>query len=289
MKKTLRILFMCFSIVLISIGYLVAVKQESNLAFSQKVDIGGFKLHIQIMGEGTPAVIINPGLGSTAKSWTSIQKQVAEFTLCASYDRAGIGESEPSPLPRENIHVAQELHMLLKNADIHPPYILVGHSFGSIHILAYADLFPDEIGGLVFVDPKDGTTFDGWNDDLKPEKFEQLFTLFENFYASRPGIVKAEWEVLKKSIGNPQKFDKLPNAPVVLLSSTRLSENETNFGLTPAVVNSSLRVHKELLKKFSDSTHIITDESGHSIQDDEPELVVDAIRKIVDQIRNNIK
>ncbi len=289
MNKTLKILFVCFSVMLLVEGDFVAARQEPPLSTSQKVDIGGFKLYLQIMGEGSPTVVICAGLGDSSKSWTRIQNQVAEFTQSISYDRAGLGQSEPSPEPRDNIHVAQELHLLLKNAAIQPPYVLVGHSLGGIHILTYADLFPDEIAGLVLVDPKDGTTFDGWKADLKPEKYDQLINGFESYYATATNTIKAEWEALKISIERPQKFDKLPNVPVVCLTSIRLSDPEINMGLTPEVVESSLRIHKELLRQFPNHTHVITDRSGHNIYFDEPELVVNAIRRIFDEVHNNKK
>ena len=287
MNKTLKIFLVCFSVILLVEGNIVAARQEPRLSFSQKVDIGGFKLYFQIMGDGSPPVVICAGLGDSSKSWTKIQQQVAEFTQSISYDRAGLGQSEPSPKPRNDIHVAQELHVLLKNAGIQPPYVLLGHSFGGMHILTFADLFPDEIAGLVLVDPKDGTTFDGWKADLKPEKYSQLFNGFESYFNTATDTIKSEWEALKQSIGHPQKLDKLPDVPVVLLTSTRLSDPEINMGLTPEVVESSLRIHKELLRQFTNHTHIITERSGHNIQFDEPELVVNAIRKIVDEVRIN--
>jgi len=286
MNRHLKTFLLSLSIVLLIVGCELASEQQNPKSSSLKVDIGGFKLNIQVMGEGYPAVIMDSGSGDTLKSWEKVQPRVAEFTKSVSYDRAGLGQSEPGPEPRSAEQVAKELHTLLKNADIQPPYVLVGHSLGGIHILTYANIFPDEIAGMIFVDTKDGTTFDGWKADLQQEKYEQLFNNFDNFYRNAKGTLKAEWEALKKTIGRPQRMENLPDVPVVVLTSIRLSDEEKKFGLTQEVVKSSLRVHKELSERFPRNTHITTQKSGHYIHIEEPELVVSEIRKIVDMVRS---
>jgi hypothetical protein len=98
----------------------------------QLVDIGGYRLHLYCTGEGSPAVILEAGGGNPWLSWYKVQPQAAQFTQVCSYDRAGLGWSDPSPKPRTTKVIAEELHTLLHNAGIAGPFVLVGHSLGGI-------------------------------------------------------------------------------------------------------------------------------------------------------------
>ena len=111
-------------------------------------DVGGRKMHIDCRGEGSPAVILDAGLGDTYLSWRKVQPQIAAFTRACSYDRAGLGYSDPSPLPRTSEVIAKELHTLLQAAQIAPPYVLVGHSMGGYDVRLYASLYRDEVAGM---------------------------------------------------------------------------------------------------------------------------------------------
>ena len=116
------------------------------------VDVGGYKMHIYCTGQGSPAVILDSGLGDSFISWQSVQPQISSFVRVCSYDRAGMGYSEASPRPRTSYVLAEELHQLLHNAGIAPPYILAGHSMAAYNIRLYASLFKSDVAGIVLVD-----------------------------------------------------------------------------------------------------------------------------------------
>ena len=116
------------------------------------VDVGGHSLHINCVGEGSPTVILESGLGAGSVDWANIQPEVANTTRVCAYDRAGSGWSEPGPGPGDPQQIAGELHTLLGNAGIDGPYVLVGHSFGGLYVRMYDDLYPNEVEGMVLVD-----------------------------------------------------------------------------------------------------------------------------------------
>ncbi|MEN6335825.1 MAG: alpha/beta hydrolase, partial [Phycisphaerales bacterium] len=94
----------------------------------QRVDVGGYRLHVQTAGEGGPTVVLDAGWSDCSLNWRLVQPEVAKVTRVCSYDRAGVGWSDPGPAPRSSLQIAKELHSLLKNAGIPGPYVLVGHS-----------------------------------------------------------------------------------------------------------------------------------------------------------------
>ena len=118
----------------------------------QMVDVGGFRLHALVCGQGTPTVLLEPALGGMALQYARIQSEVSAFTRVLAYDRAGQGWSESSPNPRTPVNLAGELNALLGRLDLRPPYILVGHSFGGLLARIYAGYHPEEAAGVVLVD-----------------------------------------------------------------------------------------------------------------------------------------
>jgi pimeloyl-ACP methyl ester carboxylesterase len=118
------------------------------------VDIGeGHKLYLLEKGEGGPTVLFEAGIAATNLNWCHIQETVARFTHTVSYDRGGLGWSGPSRSARTPTNCAAELHDLLERAGMKPPFILVGHSFGGLVMRRYALSYPEEVSGIVLVDP----------------------------------------------------------------------------------------------------------------------------------------
>jgi pimeloyl-ACP methyl ester carboxylesterase len=117
------------------------------------VSLGTHRLHLRCAGSGTPAVVFDAALGGSSLSWTYVQPAVAAFTAACVYDRAGFGWSDAGPMPRTAQRLAAELHTLLADGGIAPPYVLVGHSFGGLVMRAYASSHPENVAGFVFVDP----------------------------------------------------------------------------------------------------------------------------------------
>jgi pimeloyl-ACP methyl ester carboxylesterase len=118
------------------------------------VDIGrGCRLYLLEKGSGGPTVLFESGIAATNLNWCRIQETVAQFTRTASYDRGGLGWSSPAGTARTPANIAIELHAMLEAAGIKPPYVLVGHSFGGLVMRRYALLYPEDVAGVVLIDP----------------------------------------------------------------------------------------------------------------------------------------
>jgi pimeloyl-ACP methyl ester carboxylesterase len=118
----------------------------------EMVDVGGYSLHVNCVGQGSPTVILDAGLGEFSAQWVRVQREVSHTTRVCAYDRAGMGWSEMGPEPRDAKQITSELHTLLSKAGIEGPYVLVGHSLGGLSMLTYAARYPDEVAGVTLVD-----------------------------------------------------------------------------------------------------------------------------------------
>lgn len=134
------------------------------------IDIGGYQLHLWSQGIGVPVVVCDSGAGGFALDWHLVQQAVAQFTQIVVYDRAGYGWSDAGPLPRDAEQCVKELHALLGAAKIPPPYILVGHSVGGLHVQLYASRYPADIAGIVLVDTADAMPLDEQLEYLPPKE-----------------------------------------------------------------------------------------------------------------------
>src|SRR5829696_7254243 len=118
----------------------------------EMVEVGGYSLHINCVGQGSPTVVLDAGSGGFSAQWVLVQQEVSGITRVCAYDRAGMGWSEMGPDPRDAKQITGELHTLLSKAGIEGPYVLLGHSFGGMYMQTYAARYPDEVAGAALVD-----------------------------------------------------------------------------------------------------------------------------------------
>ena len=199
----------------------------------QLIDVGGYKLHIHCMGQGSPTIILDHvGAGNSAQ-WGVVQPEIAKRTRVCAYDRAGFGWSEAGPAPRDAQHNARELHALLSNAQIPGPYVLVGHSFGANVARLYLAAHPDKVVGMVLIDP--GHLFDtpGVPTDVNARwQAEDQFIMRAGPWLSRLGLMR-----LAAALGGVPDHGDLPVRQGAAFDALNLT---TKFWDTLAAQNAAM-------------------------------------------------
>ena len=242
---------------------------------SRDIDAGGHKLHMVVQGAGKPIVILESGLGQGREAWTRVFLDIAKFARVVTYDRAGLGQSEPGPKPRTAEQMATELHTALTNAGLAPPYILIGHSGSGFTVRVFAHRYPKEISGMVLVDPtQEGLT--DWIKSNHPEVWQRL----EEEQKKNAEGVRDELEAAAISEQQAHNAVPLPNVPVVLLTGMG-----TDSFRTPDLLAKWLALHNEWLETIPLGKHMFARHSEHFIQNSEPELIIRAIRDVMESLK----
>ena len=241
----------------------------------QKIDLGGRGLNLLIGGQrspGTPIVILEGGFGAGIASWSAIQRDIARFTQVVSYDRAGVGQSDLGPKPRDAKTIAADLHAALVKADIKPPYVLVGHSFGGPYVRVFAGMYPAEVSGMVLIDPSQ-EAFDAYiRLNLTPALKEE-----EAKIAKAPQGVRDEYEAVQATYEQAQNAKVPAGVPVILLTASQDS------GMPAEARRVWAEKHKEWIAKVPGGKLVIAEKSGHFIQAQEPDLVIAAIKEVMEK------
>ena len=248
------------------------------------VDLGGHRLYISESGSGTPTVVFESGLGEDTATWSDVQPQVARFAHTITYDRAGLGKSDPSSRPTTVHLMSSELHTLLRSAKAQPPYVLVGHSLGGTIVLVFSHLYPSEVAGLVLVDPEDARLTEMLRAHMTPAEWAAREKALDDAMPKMPAAVKAELDASNKSGTDAEKAVPLPPVPTILLTGTK---KNPEFPGNPLEQDLKLKLHNQLLEKIPNSKHVLVPNSRHYIQNDAPALVVEAIRDVASSVGSN--
>jgi pimeloyl-ACP methyl ester carboxylesterase len=274
----------------------------------QLVDVGGYRLHINCTGTGSPTVVIEAGLGDWSTSWGgTLQPEVAKTTRVCTYDRAGMGWSEAGPLPRDAAQFAGELHTLLQNAHIPGPYVMVGHSLGGLAVLVFAHDYASEVAGVVLVESMTPRQFTGSPAEAQSQSASrsQPFSLqaaLADFGVIRllvklPGIapsVPPNEEAYYPLYILPRSLQATTDESQAMPAAGAEAAAVKTFGDLPLIVltarlNNQQRGWQEgqaeLLQLSSNSQQLFAENSNHNIQVEEPQAAVAAIIQMVRQVR----
>jgi pimeloyl-ACP methyl ester carboxylesterase len=285
-------------------------------ALGEMIDVGGYSLHLNCTGDagGAPPIVMDSGLGGTVLDWQLVQPELAKSTRVCTYDRAGMGWSDSGDQPRTSRQIVKELHTLLGNAGIRGPYVLVGHSFGGTNMQIYASQYPDEVAGMVLVDSAlEDEKAVALTQSRQPSPL--LMKIYATIGLTRlpyalggetSGLTSPELEDEQAAISSHRKhvfavadetssleesFDEnranpmsLGDKPLMVLTAGSVQLAGT--GLSQEQVNLIDELHSEsqagLTRRSENAKQIIVEDSGHYIHVEQPGLVTDAIRQVVE-------
>ena len=316
MFRRIVLILLVFLLILLLAGFLYENISEArdrrvNPMQGRLLDVGGRKMHIQCTGDGSPTVILDSGLGDSYLSWHKVQPEIAKFSRVCSYDRAGLGFSDPSSEPRTSKAIAEELHALLQAANISPPYVIVGHSMGGYNVRVYASMYRRDIVGMVLVDashpdqenrfPPELKNLEGsWHRETEfiayttPFGVPRLLGLCDNDPTSRAADCNAraareqlaEIKAFPESAAETAATGSLGDLPLAVLSH---DPDKPSSDLPPEIAKPTNEAWEQMQVELSHlstrGTQTIAKNSAHYIQIDRPDVVIDAVRNMVEQAR----
>jgi pimeloyl-ACP methyl ester carboxylesterase len=265
------------------------------------VQVGGHRLHLYCVGEGSPTVVFDSGLGSSSLDWARVQPEVARLTRACVYDRAGYGWSDPGPNPRDSVTIARELAVLLGQGGVAPPYVLVGHSFGGFNVRLFASEHPEETAALVLIDSSHEQQFERFdqagirsvaprsgeiiidNPATVPASLPDDLQALARSFTVRAGFISAlrsELGNLRVSAAELRAAAPLPDVPLVVISHRVRTD-----GVSARKDKLWMDMQQELATRTSRAQLVVADTDDHYVQLSEPGLVVEAIRTVLAESR----
>lgn len=289
----------------------------SSDPFAGLVDIGGGrKMYLECRGSGSPAVVLVSGRSDRADIWRkpadsdnkgpTVFGEAAKFSRVCVYDRPGTvtitaqstvepsrSNSVPQPTTPENSVV--DLHALLTAAEVPAPYVLVGHSYGGLIVRLYASTYPNEVSGLVLIDTLTEMLYDA----LTPAQQAMWVRLNSNYSPDLDRYTIQERSDLVSSFEQVRTARALRPMPVIVLTSDQpydfralvikgILPSDTPVDFGPIVFQAHLAA-QERMTQLLHAKHITNTHSGHYIQNEQPQLVIEAIREVVEAVRKGGK
>lgn len=247
---------------------------------------GGRRLAVRVAGRGEPLVLLEVGLGAESTSWTAVAQGVASFTRVAFYDRAGRGASDPATKPRNLPDLVEDARRVVAALAPAQPVVLVGQSLGGLIARSYAHRHPHEVAGLVLVD------------SLHEDQFEHCSPLFPPAVEGEPPSLtgmRAFWSGgWREPSRNPEGIDlpacqqaaraitSLGRLPLRVLTATGFTLPAAGFGAAgPKLQATWDALQAQLAALSSDARRDVLAGTGHFVQSERPELIVEAIRELV--------
>ncbi|RXS85746.1 alpha/beta hydrolase [Streptomyces sp. TM32] len=286
-------------------------------------EIDGRRVFVHRSGSGGPAVVFLPGAGAVGLDYFGVQQGVSQFTTAVVYDRGGTGYSDPLPLPRTAAAVAAELRELLRAQHIAAPYVLVPHSLGGFYAHRFAQLYPQDVAGLVWLD----AFHRDWDDFMPPAAglaaVERMAPDREQLARMRPALREMSAELLadypehmrqalieaKASdawthVGIAERTElaalatelragpAIPDVPVVALTvvgSDPAQQALTSERTVQEMQAGRTRMDAALVSAVSHGEQrILSDTVHHRLCFDRPDAVVQAIRDVIGRARPHV-
>jgi pimeloyl-ACP methyl ester carboxylesterase len=300
------------------------------------IDIGGTKLHVDERGAGSPVVIFDAGITATGLSWRRVQPEIAKLTRTVSYDRAGLGWSGPAPGPRNLAAITGEFEAMIQRAAPESPYILVGHSYGTLIAREFAARHPERVAGLVLIDPVATSEWGRPSETYARNLRRGIALSRRGALLARLGVVRIAlnlvssgarrmprliarvsggnsggftdrmageirklprevWPAVQAHWCDPMCFETMARYLESLSESCLALGDDRSLGDLPLIVfsagtvSAAQRAEHERLARLSTRGRIeILPDSGHWIQLDRPELIIETIREMAIATRERV-
>lgn len=270
------------------------------------VDVDGRDIHLYCTGRGAPTVLLEAGLGNMVLAWNEVQSELARTMRVCAYDRSGLGHSEAGPMPRSGESIVADLEKLVRNAGIETPLILVGHSNGALYARQFERRNSEKVAGMLLIDPspENAETCEKLptamravygslvftadfglarlllpilfppNNSLSPEEQAEFMAL-----SSRSDFLEALWSEWKQTCALRQSAaaagPPARQTPVLVLSVSRPEGTD----------GAAQKLHRQWVDGVPNAELIVVEDSGHWIQRDRPEVVIEAVRQLKERSR----
>jgi pimeloyl-ACP methyl ester carboxylesterase len=238
--------------------------------------LNGVAVEYAVAGSGTPAIVLLNGAGGPLEGWVRVLAPLEAVSTVVAYNRLGIGRSSKPSEPQTGDVVVGTLRALLERLDLHPPYVLVGHSLGGLFVNLFARTYPSEVSAVVFLDsaaPEDSTLIEEHGTGLQRFTQRVVDAIFGRDQLGEAACVP-------KTVDMIARAGTFPPVPVVVVSAGRPAR-----GIPPAVRAARVRNQEGLVALSPLGEHLVARSSGHFPQISEPGLVSEAIRSVVTSVR----
>jgi pimeloyl-ACP methyl ester carboxylesterase len=253
----------------------IATAAEPALA-DRIVDVDGAALHIRCGGErapGAPLVVLEAGAGNGADTWSNVQPSIASFARVCAYDRPTLVRGSPTRPPTPSpTAVVVTVDRLLAAAGEPPPYVLAGHSYGGMIVRLFAARFPNRVVGMILID----------------SSHEDQTRRFAALDPSRSGPPPAtayeafDMDATSRALAADRWHASIPLVVLTRAAPPQRAAPDSAAPSAAATYAVWLDLQKELATRSPRGEHVIAERSGHYIQNDEPQLVVGAVRRVVE-------
>lgn len=282
----------------------------------QMVTVGATKIHVSCEGHGAPAVILIHGFGDYAIDWSLVQPALARDAETCAYDRPGQAWSDPGPPPRGLATSARELHDLLRAANIKAPYVLVGHSWGGLIARMFAHDYPHDVAGMVLVEAAHEDEYlwingkiirprtmseEDWTALVHPKKPPSKLNPPYDKLPPEAQKLRLRAMALPRTSGGDtddmrqdfiaiheataQSDHPLGNVPLIVITKTPGIDDDDDYTAEQRQWNRGLQ--DQLAKLSTNGVHVIAPHSGHHVQLDEPDVVIEAVWRVIEAARHH--